>query len=322
MSEVDPYESYNPNNGYDGYDRYDGYDGYDGYDQHDSSAPRKRQRHNRSQGDSQAQQLQVQPADTLSTVAQAVIEAMQKQVTRAIDVRAEPNKPVDGDANARIAFLTLLPNVLQRSVFLAIAPDHASWPRLRTLFGAPPYAFLRPEDTDMIRAAGIAPGRSNMGYDNSERAAIANYSQFGTPHALDEQGRQYRLVQDNVDPSVATPGIQSIANAPGSGPSVLAFQIRIARHTRAASRNPQSHGAPSSVSSLGASSDALDLSTRRPARIYTFPMIGEPLLLTESEQMRRLCSRSQILSVNVVVQRLVRRDASASTAVVICRLGQ
>ena len=134
-------------------------------------------------------------AGTSRTVADAVdnIRAlMERQIARAKEDSVKPNEVADGDGPVRVTFYTVLPYAQQRSLFLEMASQQRVWPRLRGLFGAPPYQFLGPEDAWALRAAGIAHNRTNMGYENTQ--AAANYSQFGAGHYIDDHEREYRVL--------------------------------------------------------------------------------------------------------------------------------
>lgn len=122
---------------------------------------------------------------------QALEELYAQQLERAEEERAEPNAHVRGDGAARTAFLTLLPPDEQRRFFLQTVQRRAMWPRVRSLFGTPPYSFLRPQDANVLRAAGIASNRVNMAH---EAATATNYSEFGAGHFVDSAGRLYRVV--------------------------------------------------------------------------------------------------------------------------------
>ena len=92
---------------------------------------------------------------------------------------------------------TLLGDMQQRSLLLSVSSDPHSWPRLRTLFGAPPYEFLRAGDLGSFRAAGVAFRRTRMVHD-SEHVAT-NCAQFGQGHFIDDAGRLYRIVRRGVE---------------------------------------------------------------------------------------------------------------------------
>lgn len=131
----------------------------------------------------------------LNTIADAVEycrDLIRIQLERANDKRAPMNEAIYGDAHARRAVTTLLPEQFTRELFFETARSTNNLPRIRPLFGVPPYNFLRPEDAGLIRAGGIASGRTNMTYDRLN--ATASYSQFGASHLVDSYFREYRVV--------------------------------------------------------------------------------------------------------------------------------
>ena len=130
---------------------------------------------------------------TIGEAVEHLHELMDAQVTKALDLGAPANAACPGDAAARNTFYTLLPDVQQRLVFVRLAGQMRAWPRLRPLFGAPPYGFLRPEDAGLLRAAGIAQGRANMTHDAVQ--AAASYTQFGAGQLTDELAREYRVIR-------------------------------------------------------------------------------------------------------------------------------
>ena len=121
----------------------------------------------------------------------ALRELYAAQLARAHEEKAPPNTSVDGDGAARSAFLTLLPPEEQRAFFLQTIQRREFWPRIRTLFGAPPFSFLRPEDDGVLRAAGISAKRTHMAHDE---ATATNYSEFGEGHFTDHAGRLYKVI--------------------------------------------------------------------------------------------------------------------------------
>lgn len=122
-------------------------------------------------------------------------ESIELQIQKADDERTPFNQPTKGDGQVRNLFYTLLPTRQQRLVFLRIASSQRSWPRLRSLFGAPPYVFLLPQDQHILNAAGIAARRANLAHEDSK---IANYSQFGAGQLEDEHGREYRVMDTSA----------------------------------------------------------------------------------------------------------------------------
>ena len=122
-----------------------------------------------------------------------------RQVEKALDLRdkARPNEPITGDAFVRQAILTILPDAQQRRLFLDTASNPQTWPRLKTLFGAPPYHFLRPEDGGAIRAAGLSRGRAHMAYQTDDPLqTVTNITQFGAGQLIDQHERTYRVIPE------------------------------------------------------------------------------------------------------------------------------
>jgi len=129
------------------------------------------------------------------------------QLQHAVELKAEPNKAIHGDARSREAFWLLLAADTQRRVFLSRCASPKFWPRIRILVGSPPFTFLRPEDDDILRPAGITIGRVHM----AQPFAFSTFSsnEIGNGHFSDAAGRSYRLVSDGF------------ANDPGSAPVFL-----------------------------------------------------------------------------------------------------
>lgn len=125
-----------------------------------------------------------------------IANMMQDQINLATEKGTLANQAIPGDSRAHLMLVTLLPMNMQRDVFMTVVCREEAYPRVRTLFGAPPYAFLRSEDSGMLRAAGFASSRRNVTYDGFH---IANYSQFGAPHLTDTYDRQYRISQEKDD---------------------------------------------------------------------------------------------------------------------------
>ena len=136
-------------------------------------------------------------ADEVTTVTDAVRlvkTRIRAQVARAQTERVLPNAMAEGDADVKELFLMLLPLGLQRRVFLETIADMSAWPRLYSLFGAPPYHFLRPGDAAGLRAGGLSHRRQNMASENS----IPTHSQFGhSAHFTDQHDREF-LVFDTT----------------------------------------------------------------------------------------------------------------------------
>lgn len=230
---------------------------------------------------------------TLGEAVEHLHELMEQQVTKAVDVGAAANTACPGDAAARNTFYTLLPDRQQRMVFLRLAAQMRAWPRLRPLFGAPPYGFLRPEDAGMLRAAGIAPGRSNITHDAVQ--AAASYTQFGAGQLIDELAREYRVIRrQNVNDADPLPCDFSVRDKPD-----VLLQVRIRRRNRDVK-----------VELLRDDQQRQQL---------MFPRPGERVTLKETKRMLRLqgLRPAQATSTILQIKRTVPRGQNASTAALI-----
>lgn len=233
---------------------------------------------------------------TIRTIGEAMEhlhELMEAQVTKAVDEGVAHNVSCAGDAAARSTFYTLLPDRLQRDVFRRIAGQMRAWPRLRPLFGAPPYGFLRPEDAGLLRAAGIAPGRANMTYDAFQ--AAASYGQFGAGQLIDELAREYRVIRrQNVHESDPLPCDFSVRDKPD-----LLLQVRLRRRNR-----------DTKVEMMR------DVQQRQQ---LLFPRVGERITLKETKRILSLQGLRPAAATRTVLQvkRVVPRSLNASTAALI-----
>lgn len=228
--------------------------------------------------------------DSLRAVREHITEMMQEQVARASEEGTPANQALAGDGRAHLMLMTLLPTNLQRAVFLAVVSREAAYPRVRTLFGAPPYAFLRAEDAGMLRAAGFAASRRNVAYDGFH---VANYSQFGAPHLIDAYGRQYRVAQERDDESAP---VAFMALRRGGDPRTT-FVVRIKKRARA--------------ERAALMRDA----TGRAA--LSFPRIGELLHMTPTPTILRMMAApaTDAAPVEVRVVALRLSDHKAATAI-------
>lgn len=153
--------------------------------------------------------VQMPSAPKFESVAttQEAIDTVEELFTRQLSAAAtqapEPNKPIRGDSDAREAFWLLLEPETQRRVFLNRCANTNFWPRIRSLVGSPPFSFLRPEDDDVLRPAGITIGRVHMA--NSDPFAPFSSNEIGRGHFSDFGGRSYRVVTDGArhDPGAA-----------------------------------------------------------------------------------------------------------------------
>ena len=119
-------------------------------------------------------------------------QRIRQQVDAASIANAPNNIAIPGDSSTKTAFYTLLNRNQQRRLFLNASKSEATWPRLRSLFGAPPYDFLHSEDAAGLRAGGIAKRRANMAHDIGQ--FVPNYNQFGAGHFADSAGRLYNVI--------------------------------------------------------------------------------------------------------------------------------
>lgn len=227
--------------------------------------------------------------------AQEYCEALvKKQLERAEEQKPEMNTPIYGDMQARKAISTLLPDEIIRELFLRTTKKREAWPRLRSLFGVPPYNFLRPEDAGMVRAAGIASGRVNMTYDRAGETAA--YSQFGTGHLVDSYLREYRIV-----PIVAVSVSDNLpCDIERMGPSAYVYMnVRVPKRSREEKNI------------------LLKDATKR--RAVVFPQVGEELTVQYSDALRQVWgtkANTRNLT-RVVVKSMVPRSATGSTAAVV-----
>lgn len=232
--------------------------------------------------------------ERLRTVGQAadyVRDALDERLEEARVQRVPPNSTLPGDAQVRMAFYTLLPPQQQREIFLSFASRVDAWPRVRGLFGAPPYAFLLPGDASSLNASGFAAGRANMAYDTTTLAA--GYSHFGYGQLVDGALREYNVVSHGRSaPGADTPLLCDLQQTPQGD---LVLQVRIKRVKR---------------------QDRVGMIKDREKRVQLcFPMPGEALTLRQTDKIRKLLSvRGPGPELHVRVKRTVARAQNASTA--------
>jgi len=167
------------------------------------------------------------PFATIQTASAHIERLMNTQIGRANEESVAPNVAAKGDNAVRDLFYTLLPAYAQRQVLLGVMSSSRAYPRIRALFGSPPYAFLRPGDAGIVRAAGFSISRRHMAYKDDGH--VLNYSQFGIEHLVDSLGRQYRVVQDG-DPETAPVAVNALPSRGGERPRE--FVVRIKKRTR------------------------------------------------------------------------------------------
>lgn len=238
----------------------------------------------------------VEGGRTISTLGDAVEHVrtvMDRQIERGHTEGFEINKSIQGDGPARTTFYTLLPDRQQRDEFLRVAGNMRNWPRLRGLFGAPPYHFLRSDDGQMLRAAGIAAGRSSMSYDDSQSAA--GYAQFGAGQLVDAEEREYRVTpNDNV--SLVDPAPWLLEESTSSD---IVLQVRVKKRDK---------------------KRKLEMMKDKNARkTLTFPRPGDRIVLSLTPAMLSIQRRrtASVEPITLKVRRVIPRGESAATAVIV-----
>ena len=232
--------------------------------------------------------------NTIGDAMQLLSKRFESQVEKAASASAPPNVPVRGDFEARKSFLTLLPSDFQRVFFLRFASQQRNWPRLRPLFGAPPYSFLKAQDASILNSTGIARTRTNMAYDDSK---IVNYSQFGLSQWVDEYEREYRVVSMALREHDELPSnlSQSLSS------NKLYFVCRVLK------RSKQEKIKRLKETSL--------------RKTVLFPVSGERVNLRESKPMMRIHGKTgsglDRREVSLRILDVRPRDANASTAAVV-----
>lgn len=230
------------------------------------------------------------PRAPISTRAEAAAfcqTLVQAQLAAAANVAAPPNAAIQGDAAFRSAFLLLLTQEQQRRLFLQVAAQKTAWPRIRPLFGAPPFAFLRPGDGEFLRAGGFARARTNMAY---ETRTVANSGQFGTGTHADEHGRLFRIAGQGGEaaPLSGPSGFQATANADG----LIVVDVRLRK------RAPRKK---------------LELLSGVEKKRVLFPLPGEIVQLRETRQFCRLTGTARTATA-LRVRAVAPRDQRATSA--------
>lgn len=208
--------------------------------------------------------LPIYAAVTVGEAMMQMQQAIKTQVERAKMASAPAQEAIDGDNATRIAFLTLFHVTMQRRIFMQTYTRDLL-PRMRCLFGSPPYGFLRRNDLDALQAKAISSGRANIGVFAEQGHAVVGWGQFGYSHLVDQHGRSYRLDQAAVDPDV-TPIALYAVRAISQGGATMKLIVRIGRRTRQARQKLQAR--------------------EDKAQQIVFPTPGERLEMEEDE---RLC---------------------------------
>tara|TARA_B100001094_G_C18189596_1_gene806191 strand:- start:1595 stop:2620 length:1026 start_codon:yes stop_codon:yes gene_type:complete len=220
-------------------------------------------------------------------------QLVEQQIKRSHQTNANMNEVTYGDTDARRAIKTLLSDNLIRELFLKTTRSRSSWPRLRPLFGTPPYNFLRPEDAGLVRAAGLCRGRVNMAYEKA--GTTATYSQFGVGHLVDSYAREYRVLAQS----------DTISN------TTLPFDFR--------NIQPNTHIKVNVRVPKRAKKEKLEMmknAARR--RSLVFPAVGEHLKLSYSPALKKVWGNKQLsVTIKLIVKRVVPRSSNGSTAALI-----
>ena len=126
-------------------------------------------------------------AEAVQYLKQACLDQLQESIMQ----KTPPNEEITGDLRVRQAFRLVLSPAEQRAFFHAIVRDQRYWPRIKSLFGSPPFSFLLPEDEGLLRAGGICRNRAHLAAIDS---SVSKASDFGAGHFYDHFERLYRVV--------------------------------------------------------------------------------------------------------------------------------
>lgn len=250
-----------------------------------------------SQEPSQEEEEREQQNGTeLTTIGDAVSmlrDRFRTQIQSAYETGAALNAAVRGDAEARAAFYTLLPLTHQRQFFLELASQQRNWPRLRSLFGAPPYAFLLPQDAGLLNATGIARARVHIAYED---VTVTNYNQFGSGQFVDDHEREYRVVDATLHENDLLPSIAIVS----SSDQRVELIVRVRRRSK--------------MERVARLKDPVLKKT------ISFPMVGEVVALKQTKRLLRLQNRSAQSTSDQLSFKILQvrpRGASASTAAIL-----
>lgn len=232
---------------------------------------------------------------SLNTIGEAMTmlrTMFDSQIQKAGDNSTPFNISIRGDTDARNAFYTLLPTRHQRDFFLTTTSSRTSWPRIKPLFGAPPYAFLTPRDESILNATGISRSRSHMAYEDSK---IANYSQFGIGQLVDEHDREYRVVDPTVDENDILPSSLASTHSTNRVQLIVRVQKRSKQERIRRMR---------------------DMSLKK---TISFPNPGDVIVLKETKNLLRLQNRSNDSSRQntLKILQVKPRDMNSSTAAIL-----
>ena len=236
--------------------------------------------------------------ENVSDAMKHCIERIQSQLQRAEDEHSDMNVPIGGDAHARKMILGLLPDKLIRELFLETIMQRKAWPRIRCLFGSPPYAFLLPEDANLLHAGGFSSGRALMAYSNPERGA--SYNQFGFAHFTDQHLREYRIM-DSVESKLYRR---------------LPYDISIYRSQTSIHLNVR-------IRKLSTKTRISFLKDSNKRQTVLMPQVGETLEVKYASGMQKVwhqAERDKNVVTSIVVKSVVRRSSNSSTAVIVGKI--
>jgi len=233
----------------------------------------------------------------LNTIADAVEHCrglITVQLERAKDQRAPMNEAIYGDVHARKAVATLLPDQFIRELFFETTRVTQNLPRIRPLFGVPPYSFLRPGDAGLVRAGGIASSRKNMTYGAS--TDTCSYNQFGAGHLVDGYLREYRIVsiREQKEADMLPCDLGNVAPR-----KPLYLNVRVPKRSKEAKM-------------------ALLKDTSK-CRAVLFPAVGEVLTVNYSKGLQSVwgSNANTRLDTKILVKRVVPRSTKGATATVL-----
>jgi hypothetical protein len=118
-----------------------------------------------------------------------------------------PNAAARNDERTRRLAYTLLQALDLRRLFAWFVTDQRRLPRVRALFGPPPFYFLDHGDGDLLQASGFAAGRARMAYDR----VTPPQTQFGLGQYVDEAQRQYKELRPEARVADAPHASQALA---------------------------------------------------------------------------------------------------------------
>ena len=118
-------------------------------------------------------------------------ERFRRQLELSDQLKIAPNQSIEGDAAARKLFWLLLAPPEQREFFISFIKTPRNLPRIRPLFGSPPYSFLEAYDAYILHAPAINKTRSRMAYKN----AACTESMLFQAHYIDQKHRKIRIIE-------------------------------------------------------------------------------------------------------------------------------